>query len=224
MGKETILNQDQLITNNKVISKSKNYLILQKYIPEESISFALNWIDEYKFNFKITRSRNTKLGDFTPAHSGKPHKITVNHDLNKYAFLITLTHEVAHLIAFNKYRNKIMPHGREWKEEFRSLLVPFISMNIFPDDIVHSLKYYSQNPKASSCTDIHLIKALKKYDNESEFIHLEDIPVKSIFRLRNGREFLKGERIRKRYKCTEVRTRQEYLVSPVAEVIQTTLF
>lgn len=102
--------------------------------------------------------------------------------------------------------------------------MPFFSMNIFPDDVINSLKNYSQNPKASSCSDINLIKALKKYDNETEFIHLEDIPVKSIFRLRNGREFLKGDKIRKRYKCTEVKTGREYLVSPVAEVIQTTLF
>lgn len=184
----------------------------------------MNWLDIYKFYFKITKSRNTKLGDFTPSHSGKPHKITVNHDLNKYSFLITLTHEVAHLIAFNKYREKILPHGKEWKEEFRLLLMPFFSMNIFPDDVVSCLSHYSQNPKASSCSDIHLIKALKKYDNKSEYLHLEEIPLKSIFKLRNGREFLKGDRIRKRYKCTEVRTGKEYLVSPVAEVISTTLF
>lgn len=184
----------------------------------------MKWIEEYNFRFKITRSRNTKLGDFTPAQAGKPHKITVNHDLNKYSFLITLTHEVAHLIAFNKFRNKILPHGKEWKDEFKTLLMPFFNLNIFPEDVINSLKNYSQNPKASSCSDTQLIKSLKKYDNDNEFIHLEDIPVKSIFKLRNGREFLKGDRIRKRYKCTEVRTGKEYLVSPVAEVIQTSLF
>ena len=184
----------------------------------------MNWLSKYKFHFKITRSRTSKLGDYRPAHHGNPHRITVNHNLNKYSFLITLTHEVGHLVAWNKYRNKILPHGKEWKEEFRSLLLPFFSLNIFPEDILKCLTNYSLNPKASSCTDLHLVKVLKKYDENSSFIHLEDIPVKCIFRLRNGREFIKGERIRKRFKCVDVSSKKEYLVSPVAEVIQCTLF
>ncbi len=159
-----------------------------------------------------------------PAHRGKPHRITVNHNLNKYSFLITLTHEVAHLIAWNKFQNRILPHGKEWKEEFRLLLLPFFTLKIFPEDVLKCLNHYSLNPKASSCTDLHLMKVLKKYDENSAYIHLEDIPAGSIFRLRNGREFIKGERLRKRFLCTNLKNRKEYLVSPVAEVIQTTLF
>lgn len=103
-------------------------------------------------------------------------------------------------------------------------MLPFFSLNIFPEDIMSCLTTYSQNPKASSCTDIALMKTLIKYDEDSIYIHLEEIPDKSIFRLRNGREFLKGDKIRKRFKCTEVRSGKEYLVSPVAEVVQTSLF
>jgi hypothetical protein len=128
------------------------------------------------------------------------------------------------LTAWNKYGNRILPHGKEWKEDFRSLLVPLFKLSIFPEDILKYLTDYSLNPKASSCTDTDLVKVLKKYDENSSFIHLEDIPVKCIFRLRNGREFIKGERIRKRFKCTDVSTKKEYLVSPVAEVIQCTMF
>lgn len=128
------------------------------------------------------------------------------------------------MIAWNKYRNKILPHGKEWKEEFRTLLLPFFELNIFPEDILNCLTSYSLNPKASSCTDLPLVKVLKKYDAESSFVHLEDIPAKCIFRLRNGREFIKGERVRKRFKCTDVISKKEYLVSPVAEVIQCTMF
>lgn len=68
------------------------------------------------------------------------------------------------------------------------------------------------------------MKVLKKYDLNSVFIHLEEIPARSIFRLKNGREFIKGERIRKRFKCIDVKSKKEYLVSPVAEVIQTSMF
>lgn len=128
------------------------------------------------------------------------------------------------MTAWIKYRNKILPHGKEWKEEFRSLLLPFFDLNIFPEDIQKCLTSHSLNPKASSCTDLHLVKVLKKYDAESSFVHLEDIPAKCIFRLRNGREFIKGERMRKRFKCTDVISKKEYLVSPVAEVIQCTMF
>ncbi|MDQ3022070.1 MAG: SprT-like domain-containing protein [Bacteroidota bacterium] len=183
-----------------------------------------SWLDEYKFLLKITKSRTTKLGDYRHPHRGKPHQITVNHNLNKYSFLITLTHEVAHLTAWNKYRNKILPHGKEWKEEFKIHLAPIFNLKILPDDINKNLSNYYLNPKASSCADIGLMKVLKRYDENSLYVHLEDIPCKSIFKLRNGSEFIKGDKIRKRYKCINVLNKRAYLVSPVAEVMQTTLF
>jgi SprT protein len=148
----------------------------------------------------------------------------VNHNLNKYSFLITLTHEVGHLTAWNKFGNKILPHGAEWKDEFKFHLKPILELKIFPGDINDCLNHYTLNPKASSCADINLMKVLKKYDTNSSYVHLEDIPVQSIFKLKNGRAFIKGEKIRRRYKCVDVNNKKEYLVSPVAEVIQTTLF
>lgn len=133
-------------------------------------------------------------------------------------------HELAHLTAWNKYRNKILPHGREWKSEFRIHLKPFTEMNIFPQEVCDCLNSYIENPKASSCTDVKLLKALKKFDRSSEYVHLDDIPEKSIFSLRNGREFIKGEKVRKRFKCRDIKSGRFYLVSPVAEVIRLTLF
>lgn len=97
-------------------------------------------------------------------------------------------------------------------------------MNIFPREVCDCLYIYIANPKASSCTDTKLLKALKKFDISNEYVHLDDVPEKSIFSLRNGREFIKGEKVRKRYKCQDIKSRRYYLVSPVAEVIQTSLF
>lgn len=97
-------------------------------------------------------------------------------------------------------------------------------MNVFPQEVCDCLKNYIANPKASSCTDVNLLKALKKFDISNMYVHLDDIPEKSIFSLRNGREFLKGEKVRKRYKCQDIKSRRYYLISPVAEVIQSTLF
>jgi len=133
-------------------------------------------------------------------------------------------HEVAHLTTWNKFGNKVNPHGKEWKEEFKLHLKPVFILKILPEDIHKSLNLYSINPKASACADTALMKVLKKYDTDSEYVHLEVIPEKSIFRLRNGRAFIKGEKLRKRYKCLEVTGKKYYLISPVAEVIQTTLF
>jgi SprT protein len=173
---------------------------------------------------KITKARLTKLGDYRHPYNGKPHEITINHNLNSYSFLITLVHEIAHLTTWNKYRRKVLPHGMEWKEEFRNLLKPVFELNIFPEEIFECLKNYSVNPKASSCADTELMKVLKKYDKNSEFVHLEDIPEKSVFSLKSGRTFIKGEKIRKRYKCIDTTNKKLYLVSPVAEVIQTSFF
>ncbi|MBS1551041.1 MAG: SprT-like domain-containing protein [Bacteroidetes bacterium] len=197
---------------------------MQSYIPAESFQVVLLWIRHFDFLLKIKRSRLTKLGDYKHPYRGKTHEITVNENLNQYSFLITLVHEIAHLKVWNKYKRNTSPHGREWKKEFRTLLVPLIKLNVFPPEIYQCLEKYSLNPKASSCTDTALMKVLKKYDNNSEYVHLEDLPEMSIFRLKNGRSFIKGGKMRKRFKCTDVKSKKLYLISPVAEVVQTSLF
>lgn len=182
---------------------------------------VLSWIEEYKFLLKITKSRASKLGDYRAPYRGKSHQITVNHNLNKFSFLITVIHEVAHLTVWNKYGTKVQPHGNEWKEDFKILLEPFLNLEIFPPDILKSLYSYSINPKASSCSDIDLAKVLKRYDEVSDYVHLENIVEDSTFRLKTGRTFIKGKQIRKRYICIDTLTKKKYLISPVAEVIQT---
>jgi len=164
------------------------------------------------------------LGDYRHPFRGRTHQITVNHNLNKFSFLITLVHEIAHLTAWNKFGRRVLPHGKEWKEEFKIHLKPFIELEIFPHDILLHLNIYSVNPKASSCSDTELVKVLKKYDDDSDYVHLENITEDSTFKLKNGRTFIKGKRIRKRYICIDTSTRKKYLISPVAEVIQTSLF
>jgi SprT protein len=203
---------------------SQNRNILEKYLPRDSVEIILEWLELYNFRLKITKRRWSKFGDYSHPHKNSGHRITLNHDMNQYAFLITLTHEIAHLTVWNKYRNSVMPHGKEWKSEFKSHLEPFIKLSIFPDDINRSLQKYISNPYASSCTDLELVRSLRKYDTR-ETLHLEDIPEQSIFQLPNGKRFIKGERLRKRFKCIELKTRSVYLVSPVAEVIkENTLF
>ncbi|MEX1188995.1 MAG: SprT-like domain-containing protein [Bacteroidia bacterium] len=192
--------------------------VLGKYITPQAVDVIVNWIIEYGVHLKITSERSTKLGDFRPnSRLSKGHRISVNYNLNQYAFLITLVHEMAHLITWNTYHDKVKPHGLEWKEKFREMLLPFLAMDIFPEDIAPALIDYLNNPAASSCSDMNLMRVLMHYDEDPKIL-LEEIPVSSVFRLPTGRVFKKGDQRRKYFQCLEVSTGKIYLINPLAEV------
>jgi SprT protein len=193
--------------------------VLAKYVPTAAVEQLANWIVEYRIKIKITKTRSTKLGDFRPAFQGAEPLITINHDLNKYAFLITLVHELAHLKAWQKYKNRVAPHGKEWKDEYKYLMQFFLHNSIFPEDVNQALAKYMCNPAAASCSDIPLLRILRKYNKKSdESLHLEDAPEGCHFQLENGRIFIKGEKRRTRFLCLETATKKRYTVSALAEV------
>lgn len=195
--------------------------VLEKYLPPEAAPLIGRWIDYFKCEFKISRNRNSKFGDYRSPYGGKGHRISVNYDLNPYAFLVTTVHEFAHLHTWNEHKQKAKPHGTEWKTNFKKMMQPFFEKDIFPADIKRAIINYLDNPAASSCSDLNLYRALRKYDppKESEAIlTVEKVPLKALFKLKDGRVFRKDEKLRKRFKCTEVATRRIYLFSPVAEV------
>ncbi len=193
---------------------------LSKYMPEAAAPTISRWINETGVLFRISKSRSSKLGDYTAPFGNKGHRISVNHDLNPYAFLTTTIHEFAHLKTWVRHRNKVKPHGIEWKQEFQTLMAPFLANNVFPEDIRQAIVQYMANPAASSCSDINLARAFRNYDEHSDALHtVETLPIHTHFALKNGRVFQKGEKIRKRYKCLEIKTKRMYLFSPVAEVI-----
>jgi SprT protein len=198
--------------------------ILLKYLPEPVVDDCATWIIKKNIHLRITRGRASKFGDYKPLPPGKGHHISVNHDLNPYAFFITFVHEVAHLETYNKYKRNHDPHGKEWKYEFRELLKDFMQKGVFPDDIKTALNSYILNPAASSCSDHDLLRALRKYDKKAEDIfHLEDLPAESLFTMHQSRAgyiFKKGHRIRSRFHCIEMKTNRIYFVSPLAEVKQ----
>ncbi|NGF55075.1 SprT family zinc-dependent metalloprotease [Parapusillimonas sp. SGNA-6] len=192
---------------------------LSKYIPEQAAPIISQWINDTGCRFKVTRSRSSKLGDYRAPFRGQTHQITVNHDLNPFAFLITTIHEFAHLKTWNEFKNGVKPHGVEWKRNFKLLIEPFIRLQIFPSDILKAVTTYMDNPAASSCTDLHLYRTLKNYDTkDSSAQHVEDLENNSVFCLKNGRSFQKLEKIRKRYKCIALDSQKIYLFHPLAEV------
>lgn len=199
----------------------RNTNLLKKYIPELAAPLIARWVVEYDFKLRITKGRNSKLGDYRSPVNGSNHIITVNHNLNKYAFFITLVHEIAHLLTFNKHRDSVLPHGQEWKNEYKNLMRNFMSAEIFPTDVLMALQKYLINPAASSCSDTDLLRVLKKYDDahtNGHLIFVEKIPHKAVFKYNGGKLFEKGERIRTRYRCTEVDTGATYLFHALTEV------
>ncbi|MEW6467935.1 MAG: SprT-like domain-containing protein [Bacteroidota bacterium] len=200
----------------------RNRAILKKYIPGPAVDPIANWIYRYDFKLKIKRGRATKYGDYRPPVKGMNHQITINNNLNAYAFLITLVHEIAHLSNWEKHAERVKPHGEEWKQEFRSLMRPFLSEQIFPQDVIAALNRYLQNPAASSCTDLNLQRTLKRYDKMDGLRLLEQLPQGSTF-VSGRRHFVKGKKLRKRFICRETRTNAQYLFNPLAEVILVSL-
>lgn len=168
---------------------------------------------------KITKPRKTKFGDYRFPRQGERHRISVNGNLNPYAFLITAIHEMAHLKAFKDYGRMIKPHGTEWQETFRQLSRPFIEAGIFPSELERNLVKSLNKGAASSCTDIALFRALKQYDETPEHIvTVEQIVAGGYFKLDNDKVFQKGPKSRKRYRCLNLNNGREYMVHPLAEV------
>jgi len=193
--------------------------ILDQYLPANAAPLISRWIDYFKCEFKIARSRNSKFGDYRAPHAGKGHRISVNCNLNCYAFLVTTVHEFAHLHTWNQHQHKAKPHGTEWKGNFRKMMQPFFDKNIFPADIHQAIAAYLNNPAASSCSDLDLYRALRKYDLTKETATtVEKLALNTLFQLKDGRVFRKEEQLRKRFKCVEISTGRLYLFSPVAEV------
>jgi len=192
---------------------------LNDFLPSGCLEDVLHLLNLYQVQLTIKRERTTLLGDYRFASRGRAHRISVNGNLNKFSFLITLLHELAHLLSFEKYGTRIQPHGQEWKKEYSTILTSFLAKDIFPEDIKQALAQTIKNPAASSCGDDNLLRILHRYDNKPEgTLLVEQITSGGLFSIKGGRVFMKGEKIRTRYKCREVGTGKWYLFHGVYQV------
>jgi len=194
-----------------MIHSEKLYSTLQEHIPTTALDYCFSLWQQSPFELKLTKSRQTKVGDFTSRKSAAHPRITLNHDLNPYLFLLTYIHEVAHLHVHLRHGNRVDPHGEEWKRSFQELMIPLLQESAFPPEILHELRRHMVNPKASSFADTDLTKALRLFDKGLQMVSLSDIPEGSIFRLQ-GRFFRKGLLRRTRVLCKEIKTKRNYLV------------
>lgn len=192
---------------------------LQQFLPPGTGTAVINYLHQYKVHLTIAAERTSILGDYRHRTHHANHRISVNGNLNTYSFLITLLHEIAHLLTFEQYGNKVQAHGKEWKMIFGQLLHQFVQHKIFPADIEKELLQSLKNPAASSCAEEGLLRVLRKYDAKKSNHHLvEEIAPGTLFRIKDGRVFRKGDQLRKRFKCIEIKTGKMYLFSPVYEI------
>ncbi|MBS1763013.1 MAG: SprT-like domain-containing protein [Bacteroidetes bacterium] len=192
---------------------------LSFFLPDGSSERVIEYLQHYSVHLTVTRKRSTILGDYRAKHDGKPHRISVNGNLNKYSFLITLLHELAHLLTFEKFANKVLPHGNEWKIEFSEILKEFLAKDIFPQDVKRAVLKSIHNPAASTCSDVELLKVLRTYDkNYHKKIVVEEVAEGKKFKIKNSQVYIRGPRQRTRYKCRETTTGRWFLFHGMYEV------
>lgn len=194
---------------------------LSEYLPAGTIDAVLDYLKRYGVHLTITRARRSVLGDYRHRYQHQPHRISVNGDLNPYAFLVTLLHELAHLLTYERFGNRVQAHGQKWKACFGELLQYFLDARHFPEPIHQELLRTIRNPAASSCAEVGLIRVLRQYDPPGtvQSVLIEELHEHAAFETKEGRRFRLERRIRKRFLCTEQQTGKQYLFSPVYEVI-----
>jgi SprT protein len=199
------------------MNSKKILALLSEHLPAGAINYCFGLWRAQPFDFKLRKSRLTKVGDFT-CYPGRHPRITVNQDLHPFLFLVTYIHEVAHLDVHRQFGNSVEGHGKEWKQAFRLLLEPVLNESIFPADLLTALTGHMTDPRASSYSDPELVRVFRQYDPQAEtLIFLSDIPEGSIFGIR-GRWFRKGETKRTRVLCQEMKSKRKYFVPMDAPV------
>ncbi len=187
----------------------------QTYIPEKAIPIVQYLIEQHSFILKIVNQRQTKHGDFRKLPNGN-FQITVNNNLNKYQFLLTLIHEIAHHVTYKKFGH-VKPHGKEWKTVFQHLMLPFLQPEIYPKHLLPLLANYLKKPKASTDADVNLSLAFKEYSKVFGKNYIFEIPLGSLFVFKN-KLYKRGNKRRTRFECTHMLNKKVYLFNQNVEV------
>lgn len=208
------------VTEQQHAHKMQLMVVLHKYLPAGVVEYCSELIMYHKLHLHIEVERKGVLGDYHP-HLGKGNRISINHNLNPYDFLITFIHELAHHTTFKKYGAKHEPHGDKWKDEFKICMRPVVMMKIFPQDIESLLIKHMRNPKYTHSGDIMLMKALMKYDRDKNYITLDELFEGDLFKMTAKSKIImkKGLKRRTYYSCEAVNTTRIYLVHAIAKVI-----
>lgn len=193
-------------------SKKMPVKLLEQYLPEGSLPFLQKWFADYFIHIKITKSRESKLGDYRKLPDGS-HKITLNSTMEPQLFFLTLTHELAHLIAFENHTPKrIASHGAEWKQTFRGMLMESIS--VYAQDLQPVIMNFARSPKAIFNSDPALVKY---FHTGEDTVFMEDLAVGERF-LYKSELYTVDSTEKKKYLCTNQATGKKYYFKGIAVV------
>ena len=164
------------------------------YLPENARAMCFDLIKDHKITIRVVNPRRTKHGDFRKFPDGRS-QITLNKMENPYRFLITFVHEWAHWLVIQKSNFRTQPHGNLWKQTFKTLMLPFLNDQIFPELLLQPLARHMKSPKATLDADTALA-----------------------FMADNGKTYILGHLRRKRYACVQEATGRTYLFAAHGEV------
>lgn len=191
-----------------------DYSKLLPHIPEKGVFFIDKWLSPYWFHLIIKNPRETKLGDYRFPLRGQPHKITINAGMPKSLCFLTLTHEIAHLIAYDLHSKNILPHGQEWKRVFSDMILE--SIEVYEEDLRKYIFKYAQNPKGNFYADRNISEYfLRKKDNN--VLLIKDLEYNQPFVFKE-KIYYRLEKRKTRYLCIESETHKKYLITENAPV------
>lgn len=195
---------------------------LGNYLPTQAVDRVFDYMDHYCVRLHITRERRSKLGDYRwPQPRHNYHEISVNGNLNEYYFLWVLLHEMAHLNCHQQYGSEVAPHGHEWQEEYRVLIIDYA--DCFAPDLLPLLKQYCSRIPLSHTIETKIEQHLKHHDANyiaTTCTLLNELTPGATFRIkaRPERCFRAIEKRRTRWLCEDIRNKQKFLVNGNAEV------
>lgn len=200
--------------------KETSLSFLDQFLPPGAFNEVAPFFKTHTIHLTLTHERKSVLGDYRNPTSAEPfHRISINATLNPYSFLITLLHELAHLFTFVHFNHSVSPHGKEWKTQFRHILIPFIEKKLFPGDVEKALVAYIHDPAASTCTDPRLYKALYRYDERKpDHKMVDEVETNGFFETEDGQLYQKLEKVRTRTRCKNVKNGKMYLFPGIVEV------
>lgn len=175
---------------------------LAPFLEPEAMPFVESILRETHCLVTPVTARRTKHGDHRTHASGAYSDVTVNVSGNRYQFLITLLHEIAHAKTFQTFGKHVSAHGREWRHTFAAILQRALHANLFPAELAPFVAKQARRPDASSSRDTALQLALREYDTLDHRPLVAELEYGKLFSL-DGRLILRrGERLRTRFHCT----------------------
>lgn len=208
-----------MATNHTIHSTTDFERILKHKVPQKAFEYCRILFEDNSFRVKIASRRISKSGDYRYHKIHRKHYISINDNLNIYAFVLTYIHEVAHLLTYLEFGHKVRAHGSEWKQAFRKLMLPILNPSVFPKNILTIMARHLRNPKASTYSDPALVKVLRMYDSpgENSISELNDLVLGKIFEY-NRKRFKKIEKKRTRIICQELVSGKNYLIPGISLV------